>query len=506
MLKPLQRKPKASTTGLLGLAAGAIGVAELAHASKSDNDPMVMLQPGHYHLMDDGVVIFQLQTGEQLRLKPDQYLILQDRLLLITDELAQTSIESLPVRGSIRAQLPSGLQPVRSPDGSVVKASDSGPLWSGDGPAPRLFEDVDIGRYELAQNIEDPDNQVSIPNTPLAGNDLFGGLLAAIAISSSSTKEAPGESNPIETPTIPYVLYQFDDNTPIVGSSNTKIYVKSDGNKLWAISGVNSTPELIYSSFDASTYPNSVVEIGSDLYIGSADGLYKLSGGTLSKVADTLTGSDDESSELLAVGDIVYYSSKDPGGVNRLHYYNTDSDTGGISTGATSFSDPRDLSFYSFTYLGSDGPAVIFSGNDGGVQLAFYFTSSGTAQISNDGIEWQFGSDSFFYTIDGAQLESYNEYGGAAQFAPINTPGSSDLLVTADRAYVVADSQAYTGTKNLFVYDIAAGTYEEILEAHPADGVGNADFGQIWELNSDLYYTASPDNGANYYLYGLDVA
>ena len=40
-------------------------------------------------LMENGVVVFKLETGENLSLTADQYLILDDGLLLITDELAQ---------------------------------------------------------------------------------------------------------------------------------------------------------------------------------------------------------------------------------------------------------------------------------------------------------------------------------------------------------------------------------------------------------------------------------
>ena len=65
--------------------------------------------------MDNGVVVFELETGETLDLRPEQYLLLEDGLLLITDELAQASIDQLPVLGSLR--------PLNAPPGGLVVMS-----------------------------------------------------------------------------------------------------------------------------------------------------------------------------------------------------------------------------------------------------------------------------------------------------------------------------------------------------------------------------------------------
>ena len=83
----------------------------------------MLLLPEHYELMENGVVVFKLETDENLSLTADQYLILDDGLLLITDELAQASIYSLPVMGSVRAQLLSDLAPVATIDGTVAEAT-----------------------------------------------------------------------------------------------------------------------------------------------------------------------------------------------------------------------------------------------------------------------------------------------------------------------------------------------------------------------------------------------
>ena len=97
-----------------------------------------MLVPDHYELLENRVVVFKLETGEDLSLTPDQYIILEDGLLLVTDELAQASIYSLPVMGSVRAQLLSDLSSVATIDGTVAKATPAQTLSITEGQAPRL--------------------------------------------------------------------------------------------------------------------------------------------------------------------------------------------------------------------------------------------------------------------------------------------------------------------------------------------------------------------------------
>ena len=241
------RKTLKSTASVLGLAAGAIGWSGLANADKSGLQTLLL--PDHYRLMDDGVVVFQLEGGEELSLDPNQYLILEDGLLLITDEFAQASMQSLPVMGSIRAQLTSELQPVRSPDGSVVLASDASPLWSGDGPAPRLFEDVDIERFELAQNEQDTQSEASPSDLPgIAGTGLS---FAALGLVSGVFQSAPDEIEEVDaevvTPSAPQstiILSTTDPDTGLTPISNT----------LTESQFYNQT-YLFYSSFDSGQVP-----------------------------------------------------------------------------------------------------------------------------------------------------------------------------------------------------------------------------------------------------------
>ena len=143
------RRQRAAVTVALGLSAGAVGWSGLANAAGEETSSQVLLLPEHYELMENGVVVFKLETGENLSLTAGQYLILDDGLLLITDELAQASVYSLPVMGSIRAQLLSDLAPVATIDGTVAEATPSQTL-----AMPRLSEQVDLQSRELAQTGE----------------------------------------------------------------------------------------------------------------------------------------------------------------------------------------------------------------------------------------------------------------------------------------------------------------------------------------------------------------
>ena len=145
------RKSLKASASLLGLAAGAVGWSGLAQAASVETASQMMLLPEHYELMDNGVVVFKLETGENLSLTADQYLILEDGLLLITDELAQASIYSLPVMGSVRAQLLTDLEQVATIDGTVAEATPAQSLAITEGQAPRLSEQVELQSYEVAQ-------------------------------------------------------------------------------------------------------------------------------------------------------------------------------------------------------------------------------------------------------------------------------------------------------------------------------------------------------------------
>ncbi|RZO31651.1 MAG: hypothetical protein EVA88_01955 [Rhodospirillaceae bacterium] len=137
----------------LGLSAGAVGASSLAQAGdvNAPQTPHTLLLPKHYKIFEGGRAVFALESGEQLSLTSDQYVLLDGDLLLVVDERAQNTVAQLPVRGSLRTQLLSEVEPVRNQEGNIVEVSSTQPLWSGEGPAPRLFEEIDLQTYDFSQ-------------------------------------------------------------------------------------------------------------------------------------------------------------------------------------------------------------------------------------------------------------------------------------------------------------------------------------------------------------------
>ena len=132
----------------------------MASAARDALGGQTLLLPEHYELMENGVVVFKLETGENLSLTAGQYLIFEDGLLLVTDAMAQASISSLPVMGAVRAQLLSDLETVATIDGTFADATPAQALWITDGQAPRLSEQVELQSFEVAQSSGDDTNNV----------------------------------------------------------------------------------------------------------------------------------------------------------------------------------------------------------------------------------------------------------------------------------------------------------------------------------------------------------
>ena len=182
---------------VLSLSAGAMGWAGWAHANGDKAAYEVMLLPEHYELQDNGVVVFRLETGESLSLTADQYLIMQDGLLLITDEIAQASISTLPVMGSLRAQLMAQPVPVRSPDGSVIEVTSAEPLLTGFEAQQVRYEALNPKTYELAQAVLGSEADQATIGSQI-GTLLLGGtgLLAVLnSLLSDGTEEATADAD-----------------------------------------------------------------------------------------------------------------------------------------------------------------------------------------------------------------------------------------------------------------------------------------------------------------------
>ncbi|MDA8603660.1 hypothetical protein N9M21_04490 [Alphaproteobacteria bacterium] len=279
--------------------------------------------------MDDGVVVFQLEGGEELSLDPNQYLILEDGLLLITDEFAQASMQSLPVMGAIRAQLTSELQPVRSPDGSVVLAADDSPLWSGDGLAPRLFEEVDIQRFELAQNSSETQTQFE-GNLGQAAGAAVGGLsLAGLSLLSSipgtkSDEQATEE----EEPSVPTAGPEFWTNADIPDNATI------------TITGSSADSFVGYTAASTAAATSALTNLGR----GTVEAIFDMSAGGNNRFVAGDNAGDD----------LGYVSYQGGAGMDSLTFGDKDITSGGVvylDLGADAASD-------SVTFQGSIAPIV----------------------------------------------------------------------------------------------------------------------------------------------------
>ena len=245
----LSRNSPRASASLLGLAAGAVGWSGLAQAASEETNSQMMLLPEHYELMKNGVVVFKLETGENLSLTADQYLILEDGLLLITDELAQASIYSLPVMGSVRAQLLSDLEQVATIDGTVAEATPAQTLSITEGQAPRLSEQVDLQSYEVAQSSDvGADEDGGLLPLGLSGGAGFM-LLAGLMTSDQPEAETP-ESPAPPAPPAPPAEPEFWTDADVADSAST------------AITGSSANSFVGYTAASTTATTDSLTAVG----------------------------------------------------------------------------------------------------------------------------------------------------------------------------------------------------------------------------------------------------
>lgn len=218
-------------------------------------------------------------------------------MLLITDEIAQTSVESLPLIGAIRSQLASDVQPVFSPDGTIVETSNAQPLWTGEGLAPRLFEQVEIQRFELAQNSAEDPGETESPNAVVGGGVMVGGVLAAItlALPPEATAEEMPAADPQPDPQpdpLPQPVLPFLSDAAFQALSPPRAWTGSTADNYIGYSAASlANPDPIqsaaYATFDMSAGGSNYLLAG--LGAGSA-GSFSYTGGSGD---DTLSFNED---------------------------------------------------------------------------------------------------------------------------------------------------------------------------------------------------------------------
>jgi len=257
----------------LGLSAGALGMAELAKAADAEAPRTLptLLLPDHYRINDDGTLVFSLESGEQLSLIEDQYLVLDSGLLLIVDELAQNAMAKLPVMGSLRTELLTEVKPVRGPDGAIVEVSSNQPLWSGEGPALHLFEKVDLQTYEIAQSTEAaPDAADGISGTLIGGAGLISGLGALLSLLSGGAATVDEPSNDEDVPSSPSPLSGTLTKGPL---SNAFVFIDTNANGVHDPDEPSTTTDASGNfSFPADSPEGPLVAVTTDATIDTASG------------------------------------------------------------------------------------------------------------------------------------------------------------------------------------------------------------------------------------------
>jgi hypothetical protein len=165
MLKRLKKqRPNSllSSASALGLGVGFIG-----NASSQADDLQTIIPPQFYKKTEDGQVVLAATDGQRVILNEGQYLILEDGFLIITNELALNTLNSLSVLGSFRSSDFSFPDPVYSSSGNIIETASNQPLWSGDRPT---FQSLGIETYEFAQNNGDQEGSGSSSNGSGIGN------------------------------------------------------------------------------------------------------------------------------------------------------------------------------------------------------------------------------------------------------------------------------------------------------------------------------------------------
>ena len=184
-----KQRPNSLLSSVSGLG---VGVGFLGNSVATADDLQTIIPPEFYQQTDDGQVVLATTDGQKVILGESQYLILEDGLLIITDELAQNTLNSLSVLGSFRSSDFTFPDAVSSSSGDIIETSSQQPVWSGDRPT---FQSLGVETYELAQNNSEPEGSESSSNGTGIGNAGlgagFGFGLMGLFFGSEKTEETP---------------------------------------------------------------------------------------------------------------------------------------------------------------------------------------------------------------------------------------------------------------------------------------------------------------------------
>ena len=300
-----RRLTKQRPNSLLSSASGlGLGVGFLANSVAKADDLQTIIPPQFYQQKDDGQVVLATTDGQRVIIGESQYLILEDGLLIITDELAQNTLNGVSVLGSFRSSDFSFPDPVYSSSGDIIETASDQPLWSGDRPS---FQSLGIETYELAQNSGDQEGSGSSSNGTGIGNAGLGagfgfGLMGLIngifgsekpeeTLAESTLQEAAPTSVPTYSgPARGFVINGIDGNEKSGSSVSSAGDINNDGFDDLIIGAPNGGKSYVVFGKAAGSYSTS-------LELSALDGANGF-------VINGITGGDQSGMSVSLAGDI----------------------------------------------------------------------------------------------------------------------------------------------------------------------------------------------------------
>ena len=517
------RKSLKASASLLGLAAGAVGWSGLAQAASEETGSQMMLLPEHYELMDNGVVVFKLETGEYLSLTADQYLILEDGLLLITDELAQASIDSLPVMGSVRAQLLSDLEQVAPIDGTVAEATPAQTLSITEGQAPRLSEQVELQSYEVAQSSSDNTNTNTVGDALATSMTVAPGAMALLGM--LMTKDQPEEEAVVREYLRNWDINPGPDSSNAMDDAvvfNGALYFEAtdgtNGRELWKFDGVNPPSMVADIHTSGDSYPSSFTVFNGALYFSAQDDtndmeLWKYDGTTATLAADINTSGDSYPGSFAVFNGALYFEAYTSTYGYELWKYDGTTATLAADINTSGDSYPG--------YMTVLNGALYFSAQDdtNGQELWKYDGTTATmvADIHTSGHSGPsdlgvFNGALYFEAYDGANgdqlwkfdpTDTSDSADGTASMVTNITGSAQDvdnLVVFNNALYFVADSDTYGD--ELWVYDgVNAPSIVKDLNEGSSNGVEDSNYGVARVYDGALYFEGNDGTGEELWKY-----
>ena len=300
-----KQRPNSLLSSVSGLG---VGVGFLGNSVATADDLQTIIPPEFYQQTDDGQVVLATTDGQKVILGESQYLILEDGLLIITDELAQNTLNSLSVLGSFRSSDFTFPDAVSSSSGDIIETSSQQPVWSGDRPT---FQSLGVETYELAQNNSKPEGSESSSNGTGIGNAGlgagFGFGLMGLFFGSEKTEETPAATTSQETTPAPVT----PDPGPARGFVINGIDASDNSGRSVSSAGdINNDgyDDIIIGAYLADPNGNSTGE--SYVVFGKASGTYSASlelsslNGTNGFVINGIDADDSSGGSVSSAGDI----------------------------------------------------------------------------------------------------------------------------------------------------------------------------------------------------------